>query len=91
MILCYNILFKNIPLNLNQNHLFNYYSKKNIKTLKLDVIKKEFVKTPHSNQQCFLVVPHAVNNEYLLKNKGENENLHILLTAYRYLLKYNRK
>ena len=34
-------------------------------------IKKEFVKTPHSNQQCFLVVPHAANNEYLLKNKGE--------------------
>ena len=62
---------KNIPLNLNQNYLFNYYSKKNIKTLKLDVIKKEFVKTPHSNQQCFLVVPYATNNEYLLKNKGE--------------------
>jgi len=62
---------QNLKLNTNQQHIFNYYSRQNIKSLKLEVLNTETMSTPYITSTCYLVVPHSSDGQYLLKNKGE--------------------
>ena len=62
---------QNLQLNTNQKHLFTYYSRKNIKSVKLEVLNTEKIITPYMTSACYLVVPQSSNDKYLLKNKGE--------------------
>ncbi len=62
---------QNIPLDINQKPLFTYYSRKKIKSLKLEILKPEKIRTPYVTAFCHLVVPQSTNGKYLLKNKGE--------------------
>ena len=62
---------QNLTLNTNQQHIFTYYSRKNIKSLKLDVWNTEKIVTPYITSSCYLVVPHSSSSEHFLKNKGE--------------------
>ena len=62
---------QNQVLDTNQQHIFTYYSKKNIQSLKLKLEIAEEIVTPYITSSCYLVVPYSTNNEYLLKNKGE--------------------
>ncbi len=62
---------QNIDISLNQQYLFNFFSKTNIKSLKLMAIDQEQVSTPYITSLCYVVVPHAAEDEQLLKHKGE--------------------
>lgn len=62
---------QNIDLNTSQQHLFTYYSKEKVKSLKLEILNTEEIVTPYITSPCYLAVPHSINNDYLLKNKGE--------------------
>jgi len=62
---------KNLLLNTNQNFFFTYYSKKNTKSLQLEIFNTEEITTPYTTKPCYLVVPQSTNGKYLLKNKGE--------------------
>jgi len=62
---------QNLSLNTNQQHIFTYYSRKKIKSLKLEVLNTEKIITPYITSTCYLVVPQSSNEKYLLKNKGE--------------------
>ena len=62
---------QNLKLNTNQQHIFTYYSRKNIKSLKLEVLNTEKIITPYMTSTCYLVVPQSSNDKYLLTNKGE--------------------
>lgn len=62
---------QNLELEINQKHIFTYYSRKNIKSLELEILKSEKIKTPYSTDFCHLVVPKSTHGKYLLKNKGE--------------------
>ena len=62
---------QNLSLNTNQKHIFTYYSRKKIKSLKLEVLNTEKIITPYITSTCYLVVPQSSNEKYLLKNKGE--------------------
>ena len=62
---------KNLDLHTNQKHIFNYYSKKNVKSLKLEVFNTEDITTPYIKSPCYLVVPNSNSDDFLLKNKGE--------------------
>ena len=62
---------QNIDLNTSQQHLFTYYSKEKVKSLKLEILNTEKIVTPYITSPCYLAVPHSINNDYLLKNKGE--------------------
>ena len=62
---------QNLNLKTNQKHIFNYYAKKNIKSLKLEVFNTEDIITPYIKSPCYLVVPNSTSGDFLLKNKGE--------------------
>ena len=62
---------QNIDISLNQQYLFNFYSKTNIKSLKLESIEREQIATPYITSLCYLVVPNSEEGQPLLKNKGE--------------------
>ncbi len=63
---------QNLTLETNQQHLFTYYSKKNIKALTLKVLDQEEIITPYITSLCHVVVPQSPDKKaYLLKNKGE--------------------
>tara|TARA_B100000579_G_scaffold97578_1_gene77393 strand:+ start:2768 stop:3439 length:672 start_codon:yes stop_codon:yes gene_type:complete len=62
---------QNIDISLNQQYLFNFLSKTNIKSLKLEVIDKEQISSPYITSLCYLIVPNSAEGQPLLKHKGE--------------------
>ncbi len=62
---------RNMDLKVGNEYSFTSYSKKKIKDIKLLIADTEFIKTPYVNSMCYIVVPSAKDEKYLLKNKGE--------------------